>query len=72
MIEEAERSMISGVIRLGDRSVRAVMTPRTEVEMVKVNEDIASLKRKLIATNHSCLPVFDDDRDDVIVILRGH
>jgi putative hemolysin len=69
VIEEAERSMISGVIRLGDRSVRAVMTPRTEVEMVKVNEDIASLKRKLVASNHSCLPVFDDDRDNVIGVI---
>lgn len=69
VIEEAERSMISGVIRLGDRSVRAVMTPRTEVEMVKVNEDIASFKRKLVASNHSCLPVFDDDRDNVIGVI---
>ncbi|PSH57480.1 hemolysin family protein [Phyllobacterium sophorae] len=69
VIEEAERSMISGVIRLGDRSVRAVMTPRTDVEMVKVDEDVASLKGKLIASNHSCLPVFDDDRDNVIGVI---
>lgn len=69
VIEEAERSMISGVIRLGDRSVRAVMTPRTDVEMVKVDEDVASLKGKLIASNHSCLPIFDDDRDNVIGVI---
>lgn len=69
VIEEAERSMISGVIRLGDRSVRAVMTPRTDVEMLKVDEDIASLKGKLIASNHSCLPIFDDDRDNVIGVI---
>ncbi|UXN66821.1 hemolysin family protein (plasmid) [Phyllobacterium sp. A18/5-2] len=69
VIEEAERSMISGVIRLGDRSVRAVMTPRTDVEMVKVDEDVASLKGKLIASNHSCLPIFDEDRDNVIGVI---
>lgn len=69
VIEEAERSMISGVIRLGDRSVRAVMTPRTDVEMVKVDEDVVSLKGKLIASNHSCLPIFDDDRDNVIGVI---
>jgi putative hemolysin len=69
VIQEAERSMISGVIRLGDRSVRAVMTPRTDVEMVKVDEDVASLKGKLIASNHSCLPIFDDDRDNVIGVI---
>lgn len=69
VIEEAERSMISGVIRLGDRSVRAVMTPRTEVEMVDVREDAVSLKSKLIAASHSCLPVFDGDRDNVIGVI---
>jgi putative hemolysin len=69
VIEEAERSMISGVIRLGDRSVRAVMTPRTEVEMVDIGEDAASLKRKLIAANHSCLPAFDGDRDNVVGVI---
>jgi putative hemolysin len=69
VIEEAERSMISGVMRLGDRSVRAVMTPRTEVEMVDVDEDAVSLKRKLIDASHSCLPVFDGDRDNVIGVI---
>jgi putative hemolysin len=71
VIEEAERSMISGVIRLGDRSVRAVMTPRTEVEMVDVGEDAVSLKlkRKLIDASHSCLPAFDGDRDNVIGVI---
>ena len=69
VIEEAERSMISGVMRLGDRSVRAVMTPRTEVEMVDVGEDAVSLKRKLIGANHSCLPAFDGDRDNVIGVI---
>jgi putative hemolysin len=69
VIEEAERSMISGVIRLGDRSVRAVMTPRTEVEMVDIDEDSMALKRKLISANHSCLPAFEGDRDNVIGVI---
>jgi len=69
VIEEAERSMISGVIRLGDRTVRAVMTPRTEVEMVDIDEDGVSLKRKLISANHSCLPAFEGDRDNVIGVI---
>jgi magnesium and cobalt exporter, CNNM family len=57
------------VIRLGDRTVRAVMTPRTEVEMVDIDEDAVSLKRKLIGSSHSCLPVFDGDRDNVIGVI---
>ena len=34
MIEPGERAMIAGVMRLGDRPVRAVMTPRRDVDMV--------------------------------------
>ena len=69
VIEEAERSMISGVMRLGDRSVRAVMTPRTEVEMVDIGEGTISLKRKLLSAGHSCLPVFEGDRDNVVGVI---
>ena len=31
VIEEEEREMIQGVMRLGDRSVKTIMTPRTEM-----------------------------------------
>ena len=35
-IESDERRMIAGVMRLGDRAVRAVMTPRTEVDWINL------------------------------------
>jgi CBS domain containing-hemolysin-like protein len=31
-IESGERDMIAGVLRLGDRAVRGIMTPRTDVD----------------------------------------
>src|SRR5215204_1440234 len=34
VLEPGERAMISGVMRLGDRPVRAVMTPRRDVDML--------------------------------------
>ena len=37
VIEPGERAMISGVMRLGDRPVRGVMTPRREVEMIDLS-----------------------------------
>jgi putative hemolysin len=39
VIEEHERSIISGVVRLADRPVREVMTPRTDVDWLDVNLD---------------------------------
>ena len=42
-IESDERRMIAGVMRLGDRAVRAVMTPRTEVDWINLEWDETTL-----------------------------
>ena len=39
VLEESERAMISGVVRLADRPMREVMTPRTEVDWIDVDAD---------------------------------
>ena len=36
VLEEDERAMISGIVRLADRPVREVMTPRTEVDWIDI------------------------------------
>ena len=38
VIETDERKMIAGVMRLGDRAVRGVMTPRTDVDWIDVDD----------------------------------
>ncbi|WP_157016946.1 hemolysin family protein [Mesorhizobium xinjiangense] len=72
VIETAEQTMIAGVMRLGDRGVRALMTPRTEVEMLDVGLSEAALRKALIATSHSRIPVYEGDPDAMIgvVIVR--
>ena len=65
VIESDERSMIAGVLRLGDRSVRGLLTPRTEVDWLDLNDDPAVLEAELLATNHSRLPVMKGDPDDI-------
>ena len=51
VLEESERAIISGIVRLADRPVREVMTPRTEVDWIDVNSspgrDCARRSRKL-------------------------
>jgi len=39
VIEESERAIISGVVRLADQPVRNVMTPRTEVDWIDIDAD---------------------------------
>ena len=49
-IESDERRMIAGVMRLGDRAVRAVMTPRTEVDWINLHSDETTIRKLLMET----------------------
>jgi len=44
VIESDERSMIAGVLRLGDRTVRGLLTPRTEVEWLDLDDDEETIR----------------------------
>ncbi len=71
VLETEERHMISGVMRLADRSARGLMTPRLDVELLDLSESQEEMIEKLRATRHSVLPVQDGAVDSIIgVIVR--
>ena len=69
-IEAAERHLISGVMRLGDRPVRGVMTPRTEVDWLDVLAGEANIRERLMSTQHSRLPVGEGASDALIGVVQ--
>ena len=69
-IESDERRMIAGVMRLGDRAVRAVMTPRTEVDWINLDADPATLRKMLLETPHSRVPVGEGSVDSMVGVLQ--
>jgi putative hemolysin len=71
VIEEHERSIISGVVRLADRPVREVMTPRTEVDWLDIELDDASIREKLATSPHTRLPVAQGSVDAVIGVVQA-
>lgn len=71
VIEEHERSIISGVVRLADRPVREVMTPRTDVEWLDAGLDDAAIRAKLLLASHSRLPVAEGTIDAVIGVVQA-
>jgi putative hemolysin len=66
LIEEAESEMVSGIFRLGDRRVEALMTPRTEMAWIDINAPIEQIWEQIAQTPHSRLPVADGDLDNVL------
>jgi putative hemolysin len=71
VLEPQERAMISAVLRLGDRPVRAVMTPRHEVDMIDIGDDAEMIRRRIAGSTHTRLPVYDGEVDGVIGIIQA-
>ena len=71
IIEEHEHKVIAGVVRLADRPVREVMTPRTEVDWIAANATAADVRDRLIHSLHTRLPVIGDDMDAVLGVVQS-
>ncbi|HTI31461.1 MAG TPA: hemolysin family protein [Sphingomonas sp.] len=71
VIEESERQIISGVVRLADRPVREVMTPRTEVDWIDADADHDTLMERLGELPHSRIPVAEGSVDAIIGIVQA-
>lgn len=71
VIEPEERSMIAGVMRLGDRPVRSVMIPRADVKMVDLADGVQGAGKMLSESGHSRLVVYDDSQDNIIGVLQA-
>lgn len=56
VVEPQETRMIARVMRLGDRSVRGIMTPRPEVDWIDLDQDVPAILERLRTSPHSRLP----------------
>jgi len=70
VLEESERAIISGIVRLADRPVREGMTPRTDVDWIDVSAGRDELLALLKETPHSRIPVADGSVDNIIGVIR--
>ena len=71
VIEEHERSIISGVVRLADRPVREVMTPRTEVDWLDCTLSDEEIRETLLASPRTRLPVGEGSIDAVRGVVQS-
>lgn len=71
IIEGKERELIAGIMRLADRQVRGVMTPRPEVDWIDIKASPQALREKLIATPHTRLAVAEGSVDRIVGVLQA-
>jgi len=69
VLEPKEREMISSIFELGDKPVREVMVPRTDIVAIDAAmppEDVLALVTRV---GHSRVPVFEGSADDIIGVV---
>jgi putative hemolysin len=55
--EEAERAIVDMTLRLGDRRVDALMTPRTQIEWLDLEDPVEENVRRILDSHYSRFPV---------------
>jgi putative hemolysin len=65
-----EKSMVDMVLRLGDRRVSALMTPRTQVEWLDLEDPIDESKRKMLESHYSRFPVAEGGRRHIVGVAE--
>ncbi|HJY22634.1 MAG TPA: hemolysin family protein, partial [Hanamia sp.] len=64
-IEEEEKDIIQRVFHLGDRNITSLMTHRTDIIWLELEEDITSVKEKIKEFQHSVYPICKETIDDM-------
>ncbi len=71
VFDAVEQDMVEGVFRFNDRSINAIMTPRTEIEWLDANDTPEQLLKQIMASSHSRFPVAQSSLDNVVGILNA-
>jgi len=70
VLEEEERAILTGIMRLAERPVREVMTPRTQLDWIDRAGSEADMLRIISETPHSLLPVGEGSADRMLGVIK--
>jgi putative hemolysin len=70
MFDEAEQDMVERVFRLGDRRVSALMTPRTKIIWLNLEDSAEEIQAKITESIYSRFPVYQGSRDNVLGMIH--
>ena len=69
VIDAEAARMVDGIFRMGELTVRDVMIPRPQMEVIELDMPLPEIIARVSEVGHSRFPVVGDDRDDVRGIL---
>jgi len=70
VIEAEQHQILTGVVRLAERPVREMMTPRTEVDWIEADAADAEIRARIATSPHSLLLVAEGSPDNVLGVVK--
>jgi len=71
VFKEAEQDMVEGVFSLSDQRVYSLMTPRTEIVWLDVNDTPEEIHKKIAESTYSRFPVREDSLESIVGIVKS-
>jgi putative hemolysin len=71
VIEEAEQDIMERVFRLGDRRAGTLMTPRSEIVWLDIDDTPVVIQEKIAGQRYSLFPVCKDDIDNILGVVQA-
>ena len=69
VVNESQKELINRIFALGDKPVTDIMIPRVDMFCLPVNMPVEEIIAVVVKERHERIPVYTDDRDDIIGIL---
>jgi putative hemolysin len=71
IVEESEQDMVESIFRFGDRTADGIMTPRTEVEWIDIEDTPDEIIRQVANGHYARYPVSSGELDHIQGILNS-
>jgi putative hemolysin len=68
-IQEIEHDIVERVFHIGDRKINSLMTHRSDIVYLSVDDTVEELKAKVLNELHSIFPVCKDSLDEIIGVV---
>jgi putative hemolysin len=69
VLEPKEREMISSIFELGEKEVREVMIPRTDIVALDIDTSADEILEQITRIGHSRIPMYESSSDNIVGVL---
>lgn len=71
IVEKEDRDRILGALDLSERAIEEIMLHRSGIEMIDANSPAREILNQCLESNHTRLPVFKDDPENIIGVIHA-